>query len=958
MQIVDRLEWVEYCFVYNLHREASMSANRREFLLGAATVAATTSLPSFARAAGQTPIDALAKAADGASPFALEFDGAALTSLKFAGDEFPTNYIAAGQKLGHVEITWRRGNGAWQGFHSADSAAATPGTYHAQDDHGEALAVAVHLEPQGSLLRWSISLRNLSPDPIEIGDVALPLPMHTTFSGREPATASVLKHSFISGHGSFLFWMRSNSVGPYLVMTPERETHLEYWDHTPFRPRPPQAQVPGQTTAPAPNTVARTGQRPAFRAYVHSVAVGEAVQAAGGRWRQPRTSVTLAPAGKTGAEREYAFQFAGAKDYAGVRQRLVDAGLIDVEIAPSMTVPTDLSTCIAVRSRDQIESVVAEHPEQTAIESLGERNGRTLYRVKFSRLGENLLTLNQAGGRATRLEFFASEPMETLIHKRAAFITKNQIRDASKWYNGLLAEWAMDTHVQLSPDNYDRIKGWRIYEVTCDDPGLSKPAYLSSKNAEFPIPAEVEALDYYIEHFVWGGLQRTTDESYSYGIYGIPDWKHNRDSTDPGSKGKLHIWRCYDYPHIIVMYFSMYKIARDYPGMKMKLDKAAYLERAYGTALGMFTIPMEVTKWSAYRTGFYNEVVIPQLIEELDLVGKHDEAAQLRTHWEKKVAFFVSGNPNLFGSEYAFDSTGFESTQAIARYALDHPQTPGTTPEESMNFAEKQIRANLFCRGVVEKAYYYYGSDYRAGAGDAFTLTYMSPMGGWGVLDHALHDRREPDATIRLGFASILSSWSLMNTGTRESGFGYWFPSEENDGGTGGGFEPAAYGMTWLGQPHHRGPWYYSSETDLGYCGALRAASTIVADDPVFGRFCFGGEMRAEKTSLQIIPRDGVRRRLHLRAEGQRIDFELTGARFAKEQPIHWSIGQQRFLFALETESTGSGEVQIAIAGLPARTYKVLCGRQKSEFSPETTKVLRVHIPVGTAKSIVEIVRS
>ena len=540
-----------------------------------------------------------------------------------------------------------------------------------------------------------------------------------------------------------------------------------------------------------------------------------------------------------------------------MRQRLVDAGLIDVEIAPGMTVPSDLSTCIAVRSRDRIESVVAEHPEQTTIESLGERNGRVFYRVKFRRLGENILTLNQVGGRATRLEFFATEPLETLIHKRAAFITQHQMRDASKWYNGLLAEWAMDTQVQLGPDNYDRIKGWRIYEVTCDDPGLSKPAYLSSKNAEFPIAAEVEALDYYIEHFVWGGLQRTTEESYSYGIYGIPDWKQNRDSSDPGSKGKLHIWRCYDYPHIVVMYFSMYKIARDYPGLKMKLDKATYLERAYGTALGMFTIPMEVTKWSAYRTGFYNEVVIPQLIEELDLVGKHDEAAQLRMHWEKKVAFFVSGGPNLFGSEYAFDSTGFESTQAIARYALDHPQTPGTTPEAARNFAETQIRANLFCRGVVEKAYYYYGSDYRAGAGDAFTLTYMSPMGGWGVLDHALHDRREPDATVRLGFASILSSWSLMNTGTQESGFGYWFPSEANDGGTGGGFEPAAYGMTWLGQPHHRGPWYYSSETDLGYCGALRAASTIVADDPVFGRFCFGGELRAENG----IPADHSSRR-------------------------------------------------------------------------------------------------
>jgi hypothetical protein len=59
------------------------------------------------------------------------------------------------------------------------------------------------------------------------------------------------------------------------------------------------------------------------------------------------------------------------------------------------------------------------------------------------------------------------------------------------------------------------------------------------------------------------------------------------------------------------------------------------------------------------------------------------------------VAFFVSGGPNLFGSEYAFDSTGFESTQVIARYALDHPTTPGTTQEATAKFALTLIRANL-----------------------------------------------------------------------------------------------------------------------------------------------------------------------------------------------------------------------------------------------------------------------
>src|ERR1022692_450014 len=107
------------------------------------------------------------------------------------------------------------------------------------------------------------------------------------------------------------------------------------------------------------------GQRPAFRAYVHSIAAGEVVKSANGRWRQPRTSVRLAPAGKSCAERRYAFELVWAQDYTAIRQRLVDAGLIDVDIAPGMTVPSDLFTCITIRSHDPVLNIVAEHPNQT-----------------------------------------------------------------------------------------------------------------------------------------------------------------------------------------------------------------------------------------------------------------------------------------------------------------------------------------------------------------------------------------------------------------------------------------------------------------------------------------------------------------------------------------------------------------------------------------------------------------
>ncbi|MDE1155493.1 MAG: DUF5695 domain-containing protein [Acidobacteriaceae bacterium] len=915
--------------------------SRRSFLTGPVVGGA-----AFALSSSGAGVKALAEVASATSPFLLVAAGGALTSLRYAGDAYTTNYIANGQKLGEVLVQWRRPEGEWQTLDSTQLSAAQvklqqashggcAAEYLAQDQQGKALQVIVRLEPHGSALRWSISLRNLSSQSIEVGDLAVPLPMHSSFDGKEKPTASVLKHSFVSGNGSFLFWMRSNSVGPYLVMTPERNTHLEFWDRT----------HPTKTTPQI------------FRAYVHSVAAGEAVKKEGGTWRQPHTSLTLAPAGSEKAEQTYGFQLAWAKDYGSVRQRLVEVGGLDMDVAPGMTVPTDLSTCLAIRSQDKIERLIAEHPEETKIVSLGEKNGRNLYRIQFSHLGENLITVEQADGRKTLLEFFACEPLETLIRKRGAFIAKHQFRDASKWYNGLLAEWNMESQVMLGPDNYDRIKSWRIYEVTCDDPGLSKPAYLASKLAEYPDQAQVEALDYYIEHFVWGGLQRTTQESYSYGIYGILDWKQNRDSPDPGPKGKLHMWRPYDYPHIIVMYWGMYRTARDYPGLKMKMTRDEYLERAHGTALALFTVPKEIINWEAYETGFYNEVVIPQLIEELDRVGWHAKAEELRIHWEKKVKYFVTGGANLFGSEYAFDSTGFESTEALVRYAYEHPHIAGVTPTALRKFMVTQMRANLFCRGVVEKAYYYYGSDYRAEGGDAFTLTYMSQMGGWAVLDHALHEAAVPDATVRLGYASYLSTWALMNTGTSQSGFGYWFPGEANDGGTGGGFEPESHGHTWLGQPHHRGPWYYSSETDLGYCGALRSASTVVADDAIFGRFCFGGELVEEKDVLQITPRDGVRRRLHLRTEEQRVDLEVIGARFARERVVIWTPKSQSFVFDLEFEATAAESGRVVIAGLPKGKYAIESVDQTLELEPEADGVLRIAVKATATPRRVSVTR-
>ena len=94
--------------------------------------------------------------------------------------------------------------------------------------------------------------------------------------------------------------------------------------------------------------------------------------------------------------------------------------------------------------------------------------------------------------------------------------------------------------------------------------------------------------------------------------------------SPPGRNGRAHVWRIYDYPHIVMLYHRMYQIAKFYPDKIKHLDAATYLERAYRTAVAYWTVPMAVEKWSADAVGTMNEAFIPELIETLEREGHPD----------------------------------------------------------------------------------------------------------------------------------------------------------------------------------------------------------------------------------------------------------------------------------------------------------------------------------------------
>ena len=911
--------------------------------------------------------------------FQLEWNRGGISSLKLEDDVYDTEYITPGETLGEVLVGLRIGGGAWRSattFSSGDirtveddggGSRAYIYSGNGQLLHGlRGLGLVERFSLEGNSLVWQLEFRNETEQTVEIGDIGLPLPFNKRFVRDNLAnyTQVVARHSFISGHGSFLFWQRPNGVGPYLVMTPMERTKLEYYEE--IDPHPATTSVP-------------------YRVYIHSALSGG--NETRGTWRQPHTSVTLTPKGTAGDQAAYGFRLQWAEDYEGVREALYEQGLFDVHVVPGMTVPVDLGASFSIRTRHRNYTLAAEYPDETRIEQVGKTDEDAhRYQVHFDRLGENLLTVNYGSGGYMNLEFFVTEPLETLIKKRTAFLVeKQQHRGTGKWYEGLFSVWDMREAVLRGPENTGGFDGWYGYTLTCDDTALPKAPFIAAKNVHFPEQKEIEAVEYYIEEFVWGGLQRTDEEKpYPYFIYGVPNWYENRHSEHGfGSKGEglEHIWRSYDYPHVIMLYFHMYQIAKLYPGSTRYLDSAGYLERAFGTAEAHFRlagtgdIPHGGRGYWAYRLGLYNEMLIVDLIDALADEGWQERSDWLRGEWEKKVKYFVYDDPYPFDSEYPFDTTAFETSHAVAKYGLTRKVEPDTRlwydkyrdqwyehPDVSRadfeEFLVKQLDANIALRGWLEPSYTLLGGDNRGGDSSRYGLSYMSQLGGWAIVDYALYFAEDPFRYLRLGYASYLSSWCLMNTGTADSDYGYWFPGKENDGASGWAITPEKYSGMWIRQDNGRGSWPYDGEIELGYGAGLRTAATIVADDPIFGWFAYGGRLDVCDDAFEVRPQDGLRQRFHLVGREARMHMLLERDGFAADQPIRLRSSlagpteaarqSPEIEFHLENRSGDRHQTILRLLGLKPGRYAVrVGGEQVGEFDAIETEWCYVNLAVG-----------
>jgi len=843
------------------------------------------------------------------------FDTRGLIRLSSPEDPQQASVIPQGRTWGRPMVRYRIGPGDWLDLYMEETHLEQSGEHGLVfTDHipGMPLRMTQTFELQGEGLDWDIEIESMMSFPVTIGDLAVPLPWQRP-RGSEPAfifERCFTKHHYIAGSGSFVYFTRPSGEPPFLMVLTKPGTKLEYFDS------------PGNT----------------YTVFMHSGLSGNRQER--GTWRQEHTYAELAPAGAPGSRKKYGFHLVWAQSWQEMRDILFQKGLFDVRVVPGMTVPEDLTALLSLHTQNRVKDLQAEFPEQTDIRFLEEKDRHLLYEVRFGRLGENKLTVHYGEGEEMCLEFFSTEPLETLFKKRSAFIVnRQQHRRPDRWYDGLFSVYDMKNGVLRGPDDTDGFDFWWGYVLACDDPALGKAPFVAAKNVYFPVQEEIAAMEYYLKNFVWGGLQRTDRETpHPYGIYGTPNWMVNRDPMlRAGVKNrnldKMNIWRSYDYPHMIMLYYHMYQIARLYPDMVEYCDAAEYLERAWQTARAYFIYPYQILPWyETYKWGCYNEMVIEDLIDDLAREGRKKEAEWLRKEWEKKVKYFIYDDPYPFRSEYSIDRTAFESSYAFARYGATHDMEPDThlwldkksgrwyshpmvSRRDAREFMDRQHAAGLAVRGWLETKYFLLGSDFTSSS-DRHCLSYMAKMGGWSILDYGIRFSQEPYDWLQLGYNSYLSSWALMNTGTPESGYGFWAPGKENDGASGWAFMSSQFARAWIRKDMPRGAWFYDGEADLGYGAAVRTAACILTDDPLFDWYVYGGTLRSSQGAFEVVPKDGLRSRLYVVTEGQRLGIEFKRGGWKEQSPVMVDADLNRIAGFIENRTHDAHSTEVVFLNL------------------------------------------
>jgi Family of unknown function (DUF5695) len=807
-----------------------------------------------------TPDFTLKLVRDSQTMAALEPKGARGIDAATPFDFTPADQLSArqGNRFNHLgDITLRLRQAGWQGGSWVDLASSNARQPVTQADgyrapQGSRLLAASDLTPTLAeapieiVRSWLVDgsnhlvlhfdLRNPSNAPVTIGGLGFPVVFNNMIQNFVTNRARTLPQAheicsffdpYMGLDAGYLQVTRLSGSGPALVVVPESGTTTPF---EAFRPL---------------DDASRRGQtfEGAFEWTVHSEAYAENEWKGADPWNPP-SSVTLQP----GESRAYGLRFLVADTIPHIEATLAANNRPVAVGIPGYILPMDLDARLFLTpGRRKVSSLTPQPAGALEVTANGiTRSGALAYTVRGRTWGRARLMVTYDDGTTQSIQYDVTKPAREAVADMGRFLT------TKAWYTDDSDPFKRAPSVM----NYDRandrivLQDTRAWIAGLSDEG-GAGAWLAAMMKEFAQPdkAELDKLAQFVDQVVWGRLQYS-DGPRKYGVKKslffyqpdlLPDYQYQ-----PGNWTTWSSWnkeqadavnRAYDYPHVVAAYWTMYRLARNHPGLVTARSWEWYLDQAFNTVkymTGGFAAPGERGGVGYVNVGLMDGDVFVLLLEDLKREGRTEQSAYLEGAMKQRADRW-NRDAYPFGSEMAWDSTGQEEIFAWTNY---------------FGYKDKALVSLSSILGYMP-AIPHWG--YNGNARRYWDFIYGGAPGG--TIERQIHHygsginaipvlaeyREHPENfyLLRIGYGGAMGALSSID--------------QE-------GFPSAAFHSF----PQHLRWDNYIGDYGPNFFGHAISTGTYIVNHPDFGWQAFGGNVRSAGGRVTVDTLDSIRRRVYI----------------------------------------------------------------------------------------------
>ncbi len=757
---------------------------------------------------------------------------------------------------------------------------------------GSPLSVTRSWVSEGGRLALRFEVTNSSAASVEVGALGIPLIFNHIITGRSldqaHATCS-FADPYIGQDAGYVQVTRLSGHGPALVVYPENGTPLEAYQ--PILPIP----APEATMDPTPVFPDPTPRNNTFEGFhewlVHSRAYAENEWGGAQPWNTP-SSVTLAP----GESRTYGLRFVLSDEIRDIEDVLVQNQRPVAVGIPGTILPTDLQGKLYLNYGASVSSLIVEPAGAlTLTPENATPSGWQAYTVQGSGWGRVRLTVTYADGMQQTIHYYLTKPAAQAVSDLGNFLT------TSAWFVDSNDYFGRSPSVMTYDREDEAVVLQEKRAWVCglgDDGGATWLAGIMKLGGQ-PDAGQVAQYQQFIDGVVWGNLQYSSG-SLMYGVkrtlfYYEPNelpsgyYDSSIDWNYWGAWPRAHteqVPRSYNYPHVVALYWTMYRLARNHVGLVDNHTWDWYLNQAYETSVAMTTIGNDYSQF-----GLMDGSIFLEVLKDLQREGMTSEATDLEArmraradHW-RTLAY-------PFGSEMAWDSTGQEEVYTWTKYFgyADKAQVcvdailgyMPTVPHWGYNGCARRYWDFKYGGAKVdrlERMLHHYGSSLNA-------IPILSEY----------RDNPDDMYLLRIGYGGMMGSLSNIDQGG--------FPSMA--------FHSFADTMRW--EPR-------TGDYGLNFFGHAINTATYLVNHPELGWQAFGGNLTENGTAVVVTPLDSFRNRIYVAPAGLWLTLDAGQFQTVEYTP---QTGAVAVTMAPSDAYTPSARLRVEQPAQPAGSYAVV----------------------------------